>query len=353
MKRKSGINKNKFRLTLLLGINIFFLITLVLAAASITGRLLITARVFKAEDYLHGRTIFILTLLTSTALTLATTVRIRILYIKPYKNMIAAMQELAKGRFETRIHLPNTVFQAKESLEFADSFNITAEKLGGMELLNHDFINNFSHEFKTPIASIQGFAKLIREEDLPSAEVHEYLDIIIQESQRLTLLAGNVLELSRVESQQNLSHTEPFQIGEQIRQYVLLLQNKWQAKQIALQTDIEDSVFTGDGLMLKEVWLNIIDNAIKFSPAGGTVTIRCTNLPESYQVAVTDQGSGMTEEVSARIFEKFYQGDSSHAVKGNGLGLAIAAKITTLHSGRITIKSTPGYGSTFTVILPK
>ena len=353
MKKKADISNKNIRLTLLLGINIFILINLILASAGLAGRVLIDAGVFRMEDYLHVRAVILLTVLISTAITLATTVRIRILYVKPYKKMIAAMQELAKGRFQTRIHLSNIPAQARETLEFADSFNVTADKLGQMELLNKDFMNNFSHEFKTPIASIQGFAKLIREEELTAPEIDDYLDIIIQESQRLSLLAGNILDLSKINAQDHPAHPEAFQIGEQIRQCLLLIQAKYRAGRIELQAEIEDTMFTGDQMMLKEVWLNIIDNAIKFSPEGGTVTVsgRCT--AGFYEVRISDQGCGMSEETASRVFEKFYQGDTSHAAAGNGLGLAIAAKIVRLHGGEIKIKSTPGDGSTFTIMLPK
>ena len=353
MRRSRRRPAENLRLTVLLGINIFILINLVLASTGFIGRLLIQTGVFKLDDYLHFRAVVMLIFLISIALTLTTTVRIRSLYVKPYRKMIAAMQDLADGHFNTRISLDANTYHPRETLEFVESFNITAEKLGSVEILRNDFINNFSHEFKTPIASIQGFAKLIREENLPADDMKEYLDIIIQETERLTLLSGNVLELSKVESQETLTNSEEFQIGEQIRQCALLLQTKWQTKSIDLQTEIDDAVITGDAMMLKQVWLNLIDNAVKFSPAGGTIEIHGTNAGDSYQVMITDHGAGMNEEVSARIFEKFFQGTPSHTIKGNGLGLTITASIIRLHAGTISVSSSPGKGSTFTVILTK
>jgi signal transduction histidine kinase len=282
---------------------------------------------------------------------LSIVIMIRTVFIGPIRKIMAAMGRLAKGEFSVRIDMSNEAYCPREIREFAESFNKAAEELSGTEILRKDFINNFSHEFKTPIVSISGFADLLLDVDLPPEDQKEYLTIIRDESKRLAELSTNILTLNRIESQAILRDTENIRLGEQIRQSVLLTEQKWRDKNLDFEADIEDVDYLGNEALLKEVWLNILDNAAKFSPEGAVVSVTLHKKGGEIIAAVTDHGPGMDEKTKAHIFEQFYQGDTSHRSQGNGLGLAMVRKIVELHGGKVSVDSSPGNGSSFTVIL--
>lgn len=271
------------------------------------------------------------------------------LFIEPVHKVIKAMREIKKGNFETRID-PGKA--RGDVLELIESCNEMAEELGSIELFKNDFINVFSHELKTPMVSIVGFAKQLKNTELTDAQKKEYLDIIISESDRLSKMSANVLYLSKLESQQIVTDKTVFSLDEQIRRSILLLEKEWESKDIELDIDLCEVECVGNEEMLSHVWINIISNAVKFSPKGGKIGIRCKVSGENAVVCVSDNGEGMSEEVITHIFEKFYQGDQSHSVVGNGLGLSIAARIVDLCGGTITAKSEVGRGSVFVVELP-
>ena len=279
-------------------------------------------------------------------------VMIRMTFIHPLQQNIAAMKELANGNFAVRVEHAEHGYTPREMVEFEQSFNKAAEELGGTEILRKDFINNFSHEFKTPIVSISGFADLLLEEQLPPEDQKEYLTIIRDESRRLADLATNILTLNRVESQTILTDKAAFPLDEQLRQSVLVTQQKWRQKELDFDADFAPAEYTGSEGLLKEVWLNLLDNAAKFSPEGGTVAVNMRKAKNALMVSVTDQGEGMSADTQAHIFEQFYQGDTSHTTQGNGLGLAMVKKVLELHGGSIQVNSAPGQGSCFTVTLP-
>ena len=219
-------------------------------------------------------------------------------------------------------------------------------------MLRADFVDNFSHEFKTPIVSIKGFAEELKHDDLTPEQRSEYLDIIIHESSRLSQLATNVLNLSRVEKQTILASRERFDLTEQVRRSVLLFESKWEQKRLTLSVELDEVSLVGDEELLSQVWLNLIDNAVKFTPDGGCVDIRLKKSGEMAMFSISDDGYGISEEAQRHIFDKFYQGDLSHASSGNGLGLSIARRIVLLHGGDIRCKSEEGAGTEFTVELP-
>jgi signal transduction histidine kinase len=233
-----------------------------------------------------------------------------------------------------------------------DSFNKLAEELEHTEVLRNDFINNFSHEFKTPIVSIAGFAKLLRRGNLTEAQREAYLISIEEESKRLSYMATNVLNLSKVESQTILTDVTVFNLSEQIRSAVLLLEGKWSEKSIELQLDFREYTVEGNEEMLKQVWINLIDNAIKFSPRCGTVILDIQDGGETLSVSVSNTGSEIPAEQMGKIFGKFYQADESHATEGNGIGLAVVKRVVELHMGSIEVCSEGGM-NTFTVELHK
>lgn len=267
--------------------------------------------------------------------------------LRPFRKIIEATERIANGDYSARIHL-------RGPLEFDrlnDSFNHMAEELGSVELLRTDFVNNFSHEFKTPIVSIRGFAKMLRNGDLTDEERAEYLDIIISESERLSALSMNVLRLSKLEQQCILTDRKAFNLSEQLRRTIAVLYEKCDRKHLDIDFDCAEITYTGNAEMLDEVWINLLDNAIKFSPEYGTIRIRITQAAET-AVTFSDEGEGIPDAQKVRIFDKFYQGDTSHATKGTGLGLAIAKKITELHGGTITVRDNDTAGTVFTVTLP-
>ena len=335
-------------LTMLLILNLFFMVFLLLAVCTV----LVLAGVDEGFFYhdgqveLGGALAFVYTVCILIAVSMV--VMIRMVFIHPLQRNIEAMKKLANGDFAVRVDPAEHGYASREMVEFEQSFNKAAEELGGTEILRKDFINNFSHEFKTPIVSISGFADLLLEEQLPPEDQKEYLTIIRDESRRLADLATNILTLNRVESQTILTDKAAFPLDEQLRQSVLVTQQK----ELDFDADLVPAEYTGSEGLLKEVWLNLLDNAAKFSPEGGTVAVNLRKAKNALMVSVTDQGEGMSADTQAHIFEQFYQGDTSHTTQGNGLGLAMVKKVLELHGGSIQVNSAPGQGSCFTVTLP-
>lgn len=253
--------------------------------------------------------------------------------LKPLRKIAEAADRLAAGDFSARINLK----MGGELQELNTSFNNMANELEQSQMLRSDFINNFSHEFKTPITSIRGFAKMIREHNLSREETDEYLDIIIAESDRLVDLSANVLNLSKVENQTILTNAAEFNLSEQMRRVIVLLENRWEEKNLFINLNCNEVYINGNEEMLRQVWINLIDNAIKFADRGSEITVTILEEQEYAAVRITDRGEIIKPETLGRIFDKFYQGDTSHGVKGNGLGLAVAAKIVDLHKGSISV----------------
>ncbi|MCD7770292.1 MAG: HAMP domain-containing histidine kinase [Oscillospiraceae bacterium] len=268
--------------------------------------------------------------------------------LRTLNRAIDGINQLARGSYETRLE----VAEQPVLQELAESFNILAAELQNTEMLRSDFVNNFSHEFKTPIVSIQGFAKLLQKGNLPPEQQREYLDIIVAESRRLADMATNVLTLTKVENQEILTDVTVFNLSEQLRNCVLLLEKKWSAKNLDMVIDLEEYSTQASEDLLKEVWINLLDNAIKFSPQNGEIMVQIQPGAGVLIVSVTNYGPDIPLEDQKRIFNKFYQGDTSHSGEGTGVGLAVAKRIIDLHQGRIQVSS--GGGKTvFSVSLPQ
>lgn len=268
--------------------------------------------------------------------------------LRPVSQLIHAIHAVADGNFHTKINMKHP----REFRELSESFNQMTDELSSIEMLRSDFINNFSHEFKTPIVSIMGFAQLLKKGNISKEERSEYLDIIISECKRLSDLSTNVLNLSKVESISMLSDTAPFPVSEQIREAILQLEQKWEKKEIEFDLHLKDCKLTGRSDLLKQVWVNLIDNAIKFSSSGGKIEIRTYQKDSFFYFQICDNGIGMDAQTQEQIFDRFYQGDLSHSTEGNGLGLSLVQKIILLHHGTIQVNSEPGKGSIFTIALP-
>ena len=269
--------------------------------------------------------------------------------LKPINDLVQAMRNVSQGDFSVRVDDEGVT---GDMGRLVSSFNDMASELGGLELFRKDFINNFSHEFKTPIVSIRGFAKQLERDDLTDAQRREYLGIIVSESDRLANMSGNVLLLSKLENQTIVTDQTTYRLDEQLRKCILLLEKQWSQKDLELDLELDELPFYGNEEMLQHVWVNLLGNAIKFSPQGGTLRVTLHREGGDAVAAVRDAGPGMDEATRRRIFEKFYQGDTAHAAEGNGLGLSLVKRIVDLCQGAVEVDSAPGEGSTFTVRLP-
>lgn len=268
--------------------------------------------------------------------------------LKPIRKIIDAINQLAAGDFSVRLDITKPA----ELQELGESINRMAKELGGIELLRSDFVNSFSHEFKTPIVSLKGFAEMLKYEELTEEEKNEYLDIIISESNRLAALATNILNLSKLENQNILTEKKKFNITEQVRRSILIFETRWEKKNITFNVDMEELYYNGNDDLIGQIWLNLIENAIKFTPKGGKIDISLKQVGQNLQFIIRDNGCGIKEDALQYIFNKFYQADTSHVTEGHGLGLTFVHKIVDLHRGFISCKSKEKCGSEFTVLLP-
>ena len=268
--------------------------------------------------------------------------------IKSFQRLLDGMNQMAQGDYTVRLRSGHSAIGHK----LTDSFNTLAAELQNTEMLRSDFVNNFSHEFKTPIVSILGFAKLLKRADLPEEKREEYLEIILNEATRLTDMAENVLNLARIEKQTILTDISEFNLSEQIRTCILLLEKKWEQKRQEIAFDEYEYHCTGNEEMLKQVWINLLDNAVKFTAEGGSIRVGMERRPEAIAVSVSSTGDPIDKTTLSRIFEKFYQGDTSHATEGTGLGLAIVQRIIELHKGTVEVSRQDGC-NVFTVTLPQ
>lgn len=267
----------------------------------------------------------------------------------PIKELNHATKQIADGNFRVSIKEDGTVAEVRE---MAHNFNRMAEELRRTEIIHNDFARNVSHEFKTPLSSIEGYATLLQSPGLSEEKRLEYASRIIAGTKRLTTMTGNILMLSRLENQQTGIERSAFSLDEQLRQIVLLYEDEWNRKELCLELDLPAVTYVGNEELLFQVWQNLFGNAVKFSNPGGSVFLQL--LPEEKQITVLlrDTGIGIAEKDLNRIFEKFYQGEQSRNTPGNGLGLALAKQIAELHGGSIKASSSPQEGTEFTVILP-
>ncbi len=272
--------------------------------------------------------------------------------LKPFNRMINQINRLANGDFKARLKFGKPLSTHPVFKEMCESFNKMAEELEGTEMLRSDFVNNFSHEFKTPIVSIAGFAKLLRRGNLTEEQKADYLAIIEEESLRLASMANNVLSLTKVENQSILTEIKSYNLSEQIRSCLLILENKWTKKNIDFSLEFEEVNLSADEELLKQVWINLLDNAIKFSPEGGRVEIQIIESDDKISARISNYGSEIPPEHIGKIFGKFYQADESHSSEGNGVGLAVAKRIVELHRGELSVES-KNNTTTFTVKISK
>ena len=269
-------------------------------------------------------------------------------FFNPIKKLRGAMDKVAEGDFSVRLEEKSS---SKEILEIYTGFNLMAHELSSTEILQTDFVSNVSHEFKTPINAIEGYSTLLQDGENLSEDQKEYVDKILLNTQRLSSLVGSILLLSKLENQQIPTNQIEYRLDEQIRQSVVALESAWSQKDIELDVDLDRVSYLGNEQMMRHVWDNLISNAVKFSPQGGKVKLCLSQKARKLTFTVEDQGPGLSEEAQKHIFDKFYQGDSSHKQEGNGLGLALVKRILTIEKGQITAENIPDGGCRFTVTL--
>ncbi len=269
--------------------------------------------------------------------------------MRPITELSKAMQKVAQGDYTVRL---KEKIGPEEIYSLRSDFNHMVQELGSTETLHSDFIANVSHEFKTPLATISGYATLLQDDTLTAEERDEYIEIIVKSTKELSTMTGNILSLSRLENQTIISEREHYRVDEQIRQVILRMEPLWSSKHLDINPELENITWYGNQELTSHIWSNLLDNAIKFTPTGGEINIKAHQEEDSLTVIFQDTGIGMSGQVQAHVFDKFYQGDISHKKKGSGLGLALVRQIITLYGGSIQLESHPDLGSTFTVRLP-
>lgn len=344
-KTKEQLSPMRRKISAMLTLQTFFVVLIVIVIAT---ALALMYRVVITDMHMIG----VLSMLVPIVVLVTLVNFLFTRYIYRYLDKISdAMQKVADGDYTVRL-------DAEKDQPFRElyrNFNTMAEELGGVEMLKNDFINGYAHELRTPITSINGFAEMLLNDDgtLSREEKRSYLEIIASESRRLADLAGNSLLMSRLDTQKIIPDKKPFSLDEQLRRCSILLSGQWTEKELDMTMDLDEAVYVGDYDLMQHLWINLLTNAVKYTPKGGSITVTLKNEEKFIAVSVADTGKGISPEDRERIFDKYYQTDKSHSKRGLGLGLAICKRIVQLCNGSLTVESEVGVGSTFTVKLPK
>lgn len=269
--------------------------------------------------------------------------------IKPLRKITEATKKIATGNLKVKVDIDRN----DEIGKLAHNFNIMVDELNSIEYLRKDFISNISHELKTPIASIKGFTKLLAEDNLSKEEKEEYINIILEETDRLSNLSSNMLKLSKLEKQEIVTNKIEYRLDNQIRKAIIMLEEEINKKNIKISLDSSEILIYEDEDLIMEIWINLINNAIKYSNENGEIKVKIIEEEDKVKVAVQDNGIGIPKEKQERIFEKFYQVENSRAGEGSGLGLAIVKRIVDLIKGEIDVESKEKQGTKITVSIPK
>lgn len=344
-KTKEQLSPMRRKISAMLTLQTFFVVLIVVVIASAIA---LMYRVVITDMHMIG----VLSMLVPIVVLVTLVNFLFTRFIYRYLDKISdAMQKVADGDYTVRL-------DAEKDQPFRElyrNFNTMAEELGGVEMLKNDFINGYAHELRTPITSINGFAEMLLNDDgtLSREEKRSYLEIIASESRRLADLAGNSLLMSRLDTQKIIPDKKPFSLDEQLRRCSILLSGQWTEKELDMTMDLDEAVYVGDYDLMQHLWINLLTNAVKYTPKGGSITVTLKNEEKFIAVSVADTGKGIPPEDRERIFDKYYQTDKSHSKRGLGLGLAICKRIVQLCNGSLTVESDVGVGSTFTVKLPK
>ena len=341
------MNKRSFRTAILFSLVLFAIITI---TSFLTMTLTMLMYRFELLNTNRNPVVILVPVAISVLVGTITSRRIGKRPIHAIEEISQATKDVANGNFSVQLKqsIPIEEFQ-----EMVTNFNIMTKQLASTEMLRNDFIANVSHEFKTPLAAIEGYSTLLQKKGLSEEKRMEYTARILYNTKRLTTLTGNILLLSKLENQEIGISKEKFCLDEQLREIILLFEDQWSEKNLELDIDLDNVDYIGSKELLAQVWQNILENAIKFTPQDGKIQVLLRAEADNIKIIIADNGVGMDEETRKRVFEKFYQGDSSRTSTGNGLGLALAKRIVDLHNGDISISSKENRGTTFTVVLPK
>lgn len=340
------MQKTKFHLTILFSLLVFFILLFTMLSLLFITIFLSNYHIFTIPHNYMGLIWF-----SSTSIFMGTTFShfIGKRAIRFIANISEASKEVAKGNFNIQL---DENAKIKQLNDMACNFNLMIRELASMEMFRNDFINNVSHEFKTPLAAVEGYTTLLQNPNLSEEKKQLYISKILYNTNRLSELTGNILLLSRLENQNISIPKATFSLDEQIRQIILLFEKDWTDKNIDFDINLEEINYNGNEELIAQVWQNIIGNAIKFTNSNGKIKVYMKIYNQNIIVDIIDNGIGIDENLQPRIFEKFYQCDKSHTIKGNGLGLALAKQIIELHNGNISVVSKKNKGSKFTITLP-
>ena len=270
------------------------------------------------------------------------------LFFNPIKRLRLAMDKVAKGDFTIQLQSKST---SREIKQIYSGFNLMTQELRSTEVLQTDFVSNVSHEFKTPLGAIEGYATLLQDCENLTPQQQAYVEKIVFNTKRLSSLTGSILLLSKLENQQIPTGHTAFSLDEQIRQTIVAMEPAWSGKDIELDVEMDAVEYFGNEALMRHVWSNLLSNAIKFSPEAGIIRITLTRQNKQLIFRIRDHGPGISDEARKHIFNRFYQADSSHKQEGNGLGLALVDKILNLEKGNISVENCLGGGCEFTVTL--
>ena len=350
---KNRERKQRYSLILMFSLLVFGILAVAVSLAAVAAWLLVRFDVIKSVSE-SGKPSVFASLMVIISVIMGFTIAffaVR-LPLGPINKLINQINRMSDGDYDVKIDFPPTLNKMNSFRELSDSFNKLSAELKNTELLRSDFINNFSHEFKTPIVSILGFARLLKKENLSEEQRLQYINAIEEESWRLSYMATNVLNLTRVENQRILTDISEFNLSEQLRASILLLEDKWSKKDLEIDIDIGEYKISANEELLKQIWINLLDNAVKFSEKGGKLSLKILDNGETLEISVGNTGSEIPLDSVAKIWRKFYQADESHATEGNGIGLAIVKRIVELHGGSIGVISENNF-TEFSVELPK
>ncbi len=334
----------KFRMSMRVRFNLHVIIGLV-GVVVVTWILISLFSLLEIHSFIYN---FLLPVVISAAIGVMVNMYFGKKFFDPIMKLSRAMQQVADGDFDVRL---NSEKEWLEIQEIYENFNIMAKELEATEILQTDFVTNVSHGFKTPITAIEGYATLLQGMDKEQENSQKiYVDKILLNTKRLAKLVGNILLLSKIDNQVIHSRQAEFRLDEQIRQSIVILEPEWSKKEIELDVDLEDISYMGNESLLHHVWDNLIGNAIKFSPIGGTIRMCMKKQEDEIVFIIEDEGPGVTEEDMTHIFDRFYQSDSSHKQEGNGLGLALVKRILNSSGGEIDVENRSVGGCRFTVL---
>ena len=345
MKTHKNLNRKRH-----IGFSLLFSFALVLGTIMTTGLVFLVMWYFSNDNSIKLQnvsvlSIFVLTLVLGTFIMLA----LRRLFICPFIKLTDAMNKVAKGDFSIQLDCDS---RQSDIIEIYTSFNTMVRELSQTDTLQTDFISNVSHEFKTPINAIEGYASLLQDSSLSGEEQSTYVDKIMFNTRRLSELVGNVLLLSKISNQSIQPKLSSYRLDEQVRQSILALESKWEKKDIEFDIELDDMVYTGMENLMGHVWTNLIDNAVKFSPVGGEILIRLEKEKNKARFIIKNAGPVIPEQSFEKVFTRFYQCDASRKSEGNGLGLALAKSIVDDSGGSICVQSSGPEGTVFEVLLP-